>query len=711
MTVLFSIGLISILGQVVLLRELNAAFYGVELITTLALGIWLFFSACGTLMGRRNQYPSFFRINLLFLLLSFCIPLDVAFIRSVRLLFSDIPGAYLSLPAQMGALSAALLPVGLLLGLLFRWAANAYMVRNESLASAYAIECLGGLVGGVCGTLFLKFGFQNFTIAIFCALAAFGSTFLNIKRKPSGWFYLAATFFVLLGAILLWKTPELDRFMTSWTHPNLLETKDTPYSRITVDYLDGQVSVFENDALAFDAEGTRTEEFVHLAALQHPKPERILVLGGGIEGIVREALLHSPKTVDYVELNPALLKMIPRHLPPEIRQSLRANNVRIIIEDPRQFLRRAPRYDLILAGMPEPSSGQSNRFYTQEFFRQCHERLNREGVLSFRLHSSENFWTPQLTRRMVSIYRAAQSVFPEVSFIPGSTNVVICATGQRITDPSILAARLEARKIKAKLISSNYLRYLYSNDRFQEIAGILRSGTAPMNTDIQPICYQYTIMIWLSKFIPSMKFNNFSLFNPGLGLGIAWLLAFILLAFLLRFFRWSIRRTILTGVAAFAGMVLETCLILHFQTKSGILYQDIGILLTSFMAGLALGSMAVAKIGRPIPKRVGAAILLGFALLSVAVGWEISSGGNAGLPETSGLLILTGFFTAAVLAYASLYNAEDQKNVLAPLYSADLIGGCLGSLMASLMLAPLAGLATSSCLMAPIAILSIFLLL
>jgi spermidine synthase len=711
MIYLFSIGFISILGQVVLLRELNVAFYGVELIYTLALGIWLLFSACGTLIGRRVQDPSFFRINLLLLLLSFCIPMDVAFIRSVRLLFSDISGAYLSLPAQIVALSVALLPIGLLLGLLFQWAAKAFMTREESLASAYAIESLGGLMGGICGTLFLKFGFQNFTIAIICALTALGSLFLNAKRKQSRWMCLAIPIGVVLGGILLWKTPELDRFMTSWTHPNLLETKDSPYSRITVDYLDGQVSVFENDALAFDTEGTQAEEFVHLAALQHPKPEKILVLGGGIAGIVREALLHSPQIVDYADLNPALLKIVPRYLPPEIQQSLRADNVRIFVEDPRQFLRRSPSYDLILVGMPEPSSGQANRFYTREFFQQCHERLNRQGVLSFRLQSSENFWTPQLTRRMASIYRAAKSIFPEVLFIPGSTNVVICSLGKLTADPSILAARLEARKIKAKLISSNYLHYLYSNDRFQEIDGTLRSGTAQMNTDIRPICYQYTIMIWISKFLPAMKFQEFSSFEPNLGRSIVWLFVFILLAFLLRFVRWSIRCAILTGVAAFAGMVLETCLLLHFQTKSGILYQDIGILLTSFMAGLALGSRSVAKTGLSRSKKAGISIWLGFALLSAAVGWEINSGRSAGLWKTSGLLILTGFFVAAVLAYASLHNAADQKNVIAPIYSADLIGGCLGSLIASLMLAPLAGLAASSYWMVPVAILSVFLFL
>jgi len=69
MTSLFLVGLISILGQVVLLRELTVAFYGVELIYTLALGVWLLCSACGALIAQRIKNPSLFRINLLFFLL------------------------------------------------------------------------------------------------------------------------------------------------------------------------------------------------------------------------------------------------------------------------------------------------------------------------------------------------------------------------------------------------------------------------------------------------------------------------------------------------------------------------------------------------------------------------------------------------------------------------------------------------------------------
>ena len=708
MDYLFAVGLVSILGQVVLLRELNVAFYGVELIYTLALGVWLLISACGTMIGRRIHAPSIGWINLLFLLLSISIPLDVAFVRAIRLMFSDIPGAYLPLPTQISVMSATLLPLGLLLGLLFQWAAGAYVEKGKNLATAYAIESLGGLAGGICATLLLKFGFQNFVIGLFCALFALGLSFLEIEGKKAGWLRPASTATATILLVLLWKAPVLDRIMTSWTHPNLVETTDSPYSRITVSLLENQVSVFENDALLFDAEGTQAEEFVHLAALQHPNPNRILVLGGGIEGILREALRHSPRIVDYVELNPALLDMVPRHLPVETQQSLQAKNVRVIIEDPRQFLKHALSYDLILVGMPEPTSGQANRFYTEEFFRQCYAKLNDEGVVAFRLQSSENMWTPQLTRRMVSIYRAAKSAFPEVLFIPGGTNVIIGSKDRLARDASVLANRFISRGIEARLISPNYLRYLYTNDRFLEVSRTLESGNAPANTDVRPICYQYTIMIWLSKFLPVVKLWNFP--ESWNGRNTPWLIVFSLPVLLMSRARWPVRRTFLMGLAAFSGMVLETILLLHFQTKNGILYQDIGILLTGFMAGLAWGAFALAKTNRAISKRLGVAMLSGFVILSVAIGLAIDYGLSMGLTETLGLLVLAGFLVAGIFAYASLHVPCDQGVAITPLYSADLIGGCLGSILASIVLAPAAGLALTAYLMVPVSMLSVLLL-
>ena len=115
---LFLTGLVSLFGQIVLLRELNVAFYGIELIYLIALGVWMLLTAVGALIGGRR--PSAGRTAVLFLCFALFLPLGVVFLRASRLLLGGVPGAYLPFPRQMAALVIALATAGLLSGL-FLW--------------------------------------------------------------------------------------------------------------------------------------------------------------------------------------------------------------------------------------------------------------------------------------------------------------------------------------------------------------------------------------------------------------------------------------------------------------------------------------------------------------------------------------------------------------------------------------------------------------
>lgn len=700
-TYLIAIGLISILGQVVLLRELNVSFYGVELVYIFALGIWLFWTAVGAVIGRRVNFPSLKQIAVLFIIYGIIIPLDILFIRSSRLILGGIPGAYLTFYQQLIVAVVSVLPGGVLSGLLFQWTAKAYVATDKTLAFAYALESAGGLLGGLFSTLFLIWGVRNLSIAYVCALVSIITPLLVLRGIFRTW---QLRLLVIVSAVvflaLFWNTSFVDRKMTGWNHPNLLASTDSAYGRITVTMLYNQVSVFENDALSFETEGTEAEYFCHLAALQHPNPQDVLILGGGIEGIVREIEKYKPKRIDYVELNPVMLNMAKQYLPEDIRKSLREKNVHVIFADPRQYLKKSGRYDLILIGMPEPTSGQANRFYTREFFWQCSEKLKSGGILGFRLKTAENLWTKPLIRRNVSIYSAIKAVFPEVLFLPGATNIVTASKAQLPRTPEIMSSRFDELKIMTRLISPAYIHYLFTNDRFFEIRNLMSGEKAIPNTDIRPVCYQYAFIMWLSKFFPDAAMLDLSsIVNKVFPNLVIWLLCLGLsLFFLLSRLLPALRRALLVASAGFLGMVMETVLMLYYQVKQGVLYQDIGILLMSFMAGLALGAAIINKwlvqkaVNQTLSRWYGAGLLIGFVLLCAFTGMMLRISLSVGLFGISCLLATTGFFVAAVFSYASLHEIEDQRKLISPLYSADLIGGCLGSLAASLIIIPQAGM-------------------
>jgi len=701
---LISIGLTSILGQIVLLRELNVSFFGIELIYLLALGIWLFWTAVGAVIGRRNNSPSQNHIAALFIIFGIVLPLDVVFIRSSRLLFSGIPGAYLTFFQQLIVVIISILPAGLLSGLLFQWTAKAYVTTGGTLAIAYAFESAGGLSGGLFSTLFLMWGLSNCSIAIVCALICVITPLIVLKGLRTSHLRFVVIVLVCIFLALLWKASSLDRRMTTWNHPNLLANSDSPYGRITVTRLYNQISVFENDALSFETEGTDAEYFSHLAALQHPNPQNVLILGGGIEGIVREIEKYKPKRIDYVELNPVMLNLVTQYLPDDIRFSLKEPNLHIIFADPRQYLEKSGTYDLILVGMPEPASGQANRFFTREFFQQCFAKLKSGGILGFKLRTAENLWTAPLTRRNASIYSALQSVFQEVLFLPGTTNVVTASQAPLPCMPEMMSRRLQNLKIATRLISPAYIKYLFTNDRYFEMRDLLRREKTQPNTDIRPVCYQYTFIIWLSQFFPRVALvDPFSVMDKGFlkpPLVLLWIGLPIFI--FMRYFHPALRRAILVAIAGFLGMILEAILILYYQVKHGVLYQDIGLLLMSFMAGLALGALIINREmvrqfnNKKNLRRYGIGLFAGFCLLCAYTALIVKISIFAGLIEISCLLAATGFLVAGIFAYASLYKIEDQKKVISSLYSADLIGGCLGSLIGSLILIPLAGMDVTS---------------
>jgi spermidine synthase len=285
------------------------------------------------------------------------------------------------------------------------------------------------------------------------------------------------------------------------------------------------------------------------------------------------------------------------------------------------------------------------------------------------------------------------------------------------------------------------LEYLYTNDRFSEMATLLERTEAPLNSDIRPVCYQFTLLLWLSKFFPVLAWLRLpQLSAEELMLSpLTWfLLAGVVLLLLLARRRQDLKSLLLVAAAGFMGMVLETALILYYQVTSGVLYQDLGLLLTLFMAGLALGAAAVARMarrrqpdpaggtsadltkttedraplatGRFLTTRPAALFLLGFVGLALAAAGLMKVGGGRGWVVTGSFLLGSGVLVAGLFAFVSLYHRADQRSLVSPLYAADLFGGCLGSVIASLFLIPVFGLAGTCLLVVVLALVSFLVL-
>lgn len=704
---LFAVGAIALLAQVVLLRECEVAFFGSELVLVLGLGAWLLGSAAGAASGRGAQPPGDRAVRRLFVALGLLLPLAVVFTRGVRILFGGVPGAYLPFGRQLLALALCLVPVSLLLGLLFQWTARRLIATGRSPASAYALESAGGLLGGLLATLLPAAGLQNWGAALLCGIAAIAAAW-----RGSGARRAAAAAGLLLALALSIAATVFDRGMTRWNHPDLLATRDTPYGRVTVAGTLGQIAVFENDALASESEGTSAEEFVQLATIQRDTVDRVLVLGGAAQGLVAELLRRRPARVDDVELDAGLLALVAPRLPETQRRALADPRVHLAFADPRRFIDRAGAYDLILVGLPEPESGRTNRFYTREFFAACAAHLAPDGVLALRLKGAENLWTPVLARRTASIHRALREVFPATVVLPGTTNLLLASRAPLERDPAVLGGRLPARDSGTRLVTPAYVRYLYTNDRFAEIERRLADTPALANRDARPICYQTTMMLWLSRFFPDLARLDLPEANVATLARAPWAWATAValgLAFLLARRRATLRRMLLAATAGGAGMLLESALLLDYQTRSGVLYQDLGVLLMAFMGGLALGAPALERLMRRTGngRLIGALTFGALAALGLACAALLHAGAGGGLTGSAALLVACGFLVSAAFAFAVLRGAPDGGSVIGPVYAADLLGGCAGALVAGLVAIPVLGLPATAALAATLALVAL----
>ena len=412
-------------------------------------------------------------------------------------------------------------------------------------------------------------------------------------------------------------------------------------------------------------------------------------------GDVREVLKHPVEGVHYVELDPLVVEAARRYLPPNDRRALDDPRLHLAYTDGRLYVKESNQtFDLIIVDLPEPATGQLNRFYTQEFFWEVHDILREGGILSFGLPSADNYWSPELARRNGSIYHTLHSVFADVLVLPGAHNFFLASDSPFPSDPALLAHRLEERGIENHWVTAPYIDYIFTTDRLPLVRQSLEAARSKVNRDLVPICYYYDLVLWLSLFYPSLRgaLERAPLFNLG------WL--FVPWALIVIFARWR-KGSIVPAVIAFTGfvqMALEVVLLFAFQVLHGYVYHEVSLIVTAFMAGLVLGSTAAnrllkfSQMGEDGFRK--ALIILQLVTAVYAISIPLVLRGPLPHPDISfpGLTLLAGLFGGTAFPLAVALSKGSVERVAGAIYGADLVGGCLGAFLMSGFFIPILGI-------------------
>jgi spermidine synthase len=712
------------MAQLALMRESLGAFSGNELVMGVVLGLWLLIMGLGSAMGplaaaRTECRPMF---EWLLMLVAVLPPLQVFGLRALRNVVF-LRGAAVGVVETVAAIFVLLLPYCLAAGCALTLGCFLLM-REEGqrgTGRGYIADSVGGIAGGVLFSFLLVRWLDHIALlacpALLCLLAA---SVLGFRRKGWATPVLAAGLALVLLAFLAVAHPDALSTTLQFPGQRILERVRSPYGRLLVTESGGQFNFMENGVtLVSSRDVQRIEETVHYAMAQRPNAARVLLISGGFSGTANELLKYPVERIDYVELDPLLPDLGRKYLP----GSLADSKIRIINDDGRLFIRQRPaaseKYDVVILDVPPPSTAQLNRFYTAEFFGEVKRALAAQGVISFAVGQYENYMGPNLARILATAQCSLGASFSNTLVIPGGRVFFLASDGPLSLE---ISASLEQHHIPTVLVNRHYLDAMLMPDRIAEITRALTPG-APLNTDFAPRLYFYHLRHWVSQF--DLRFG------PLQG-GLVLLLGFYLV-------RLRGARFVLFA-SGFAGAALEVVLLLAFQMLCGSVYHQVGIIVTVFMLGLAVGArmflsapgirgfraVAVRSVeaSSPIVQQgsgVGVVgtdamgansaslrserttlVVLSAAIAAYSAGLPLILHALDGLDAAWGsVLIVKGVVALLTFALAALAGGQfplanrlerdTSAAGVSRLYTADFVGACLGALLASTLLIPLIG--------------------
>ncbi|RPH35375.1 hypothetical protein EHM92_06275, partial [bacterium] len=673
---ILALGWTTIVTQAVLLRSFLSVFNGNELVIGIVLASWLILTGMGSVFGLRKRISSL--RSLVFLQAALALlPLATVLLLSLlkKLLFP--PGTMVGIVESLYGSIVLLAPFCLLSGFLFTVYA-AWFYRNGEVARVswvYGLEAAGSVIGGV---LFTVLAIRFLTTAqtlIVLAVINLGISFLLawsherrlLSLMPVG---------VVLSLTFLSAKIDLDALAKQWLFAGqeVVEYKDTPYGNITVTGGSEQLNFFENSMLLFSTgDVASNEEAVHFAMVQRPAARRVLLISGGISGMTDEILKYPVEQVDYLEINPWLIDMGKT-----LAGFVEKEKVHVIVADARRHVQRSQgQYGVVLINLPDPGTAQINRYYTREFFDELKSVLSAGGVVSLSVLPSTEYLGHEGRQVSSIIYKTLGTAFTNVLVIPGMKNHFLASDEPLRIDIT--------RAVDSLAINTAYVNRFYIDDHLMEERGrhivSALDRDAFINRDFTPAAYYRQVRYWLSYFA----------FDP-------WIPGFVFLGLLALLVTRMRTVSFCMFVGGAAGSSLEVVLLLAFQILYGSLYLATSMIITAFMAGLAIGSLVQWRFVRykPLAAFAGVQAVVGlYALLLPALLSILKSSNPGDLAIYPFFLFLTagiGGLVGLEFSLATRLLHDSPSSIAGMLYSTDLLGSAAGAMVVSVFLLPLLGI-------------------
>ncbi len=195
---------------------------------------------------------------------------------------------------------------------------------------------------------------------------------------------------------------------------NVLYSARSQYQEITILESDklGRILVIDGITMLteWDEHGYH-EMIAHVPLLVHPNPSRVLIIGGGDGGTVREVIKHSTvERVHVCELDEEVVNACRKYLP-SLASSFEDPRVEIFYEDGAKFITGHPDfYDVIIVDSTDPI-GPGQILFQKPFYEGMKKALTEQGIAVTQCESI--FLHHHVIR---GVWSFARNLFPRLAY-------------------------------------------------------------------------------------------------------------------------------------------------------------------------------------------------------------------------------------------------------------------------------------------------------
>ncbi|BBP82604.1 MULTISPECIES: polyamine aminopropyltransferase [Pseudomonas] len=140
--------------------------------------------------------------------------------------------------------------------------------------------------------------------------------------------------------------------------------------------LDGVIQTTEADEFIYH------EMLTHVPILAHGAARRVLIIGGGDGGMLREVRKHKGvESITMVEIDGTVVEMCKEFLPNHSRGAYDDPRLNLVIDDGMRFVASTEeKFDVIISDSTDPI-GPGEVLFSENFYQACRRCLNEGGIL------------------------------------------------------------------------------------------------------------------------------------------------------------------------------------------------------------------------------------------------------------------------------------------------------------------------------------------